>query len=210
MKTDDLIKALAADTALPARPLARTWLITGAAAALLAAVVFFATIGPRPDIADAAQTVRFLLKPMLTLILAATAFAALSTLSRPGARPNSVLLAAAPALLALAVIAELAVLPAEAWRVNLVGTNALVCLTYIPLIGIGPLAAFLLALRHGAPTRPTLAGAVAGLLAGGVAATLYALHCPDDSPLFVATWYTLAIAGLAVIGALAAPRIARW
>jgi hypothetical protein len=65
-------------------------------------------------------------------------------------------------------------------------------------------------LRHGAPSRPTLAGAVAGLAAGGLAATFYAAHCTDDSPLFVATWYTIAIAVLTLLGALGASRIARW
>jgi hypothetical protein len=44
----------------------------------------------------------------------------------------------------------------------LVGTNNLICLTYVPLMGIGPLAGFIAALRYGAPTRPALAGAVAG------------------------------------------------
>ena len=86
----------------------------------------------------------------------------------------------------------------EAWSASLIGDNSITCLTSIPLIGIAPLAIFLLVLRHGAPTRPGLAGAVAGLLAGGIAATLYAAKCTDDSPLFVATWYTIAIAGLAL------------
>ena len=53
------------------------------------------------------------------------------------------------------------------------------------------LAAALIGLRHGAPTRPAVAGAIAGLLSAGLAATLYASHCTDDSPLFVATWYTI-------------------
>jgi hypothetical protein len=92
----------------------------------------------------------------------------------------------------------------------LVGTNSVDCLTYIPLIGIGPLAIFLLALRHCAPTRPAFAGTVAGLAAGGIAATLYAAQCTDDSPLFVAAWYTIAIAGLALIGAATAERFVRW
>ncbi len=78
------------------------------------------------------------------------------------------------------------------------------------LIGIGPLAVFLLALRHGAPTRPGLAGTVAGLLAGGLAATFYAAHCTDDSPLFVATWYSIAVAGLAALGGIIGRRVARW
>ena len=84
------------------------------------------------------------------------------------------------------------------------------CLTFIPLIGIGPLALLLIALRHGATSHPALGGAVAGLAAGGIAATFYAAHCTDDSPLFVATWYTIAIAILALIGAIGARRFARW
>ena len=90
------------------------------------------------------------------------------------------------------------------------GSNSLVCLTFVPLIGLGPLAIFLAALRHAAPTRPAAAGAVAGLLAGGLAATFYAAHCFDDSPLFVAVWYTLAVCILAAAGALLAPLVARW
>jgi hypothetical protein len=102
------------------------------------------------------------------------------------------------------------VLPPDLWLSKTAGTNSLVCLTYIPLIGIGPLAIFLFALRQGAPTRPPVAGAVAGLLAGGIAATLYAAHCTDDSPLFIGTWYTIAIAGLALLGAVGGNRLARW
>ena len=74
---------------------------------------------------------------------------------------------------------------------------------------LGPLAIFIYALRHGAPT-PARAGAIAGILAGGIAATFYAAQCTDDSPIVVATWYTIAIAGLALVGAVAADRYARW
>ena len=72
------------------------------------------------------------------------------------------------------------------------------------------LAAALLGLRHGAPTRPALAGAIAGLLSAGLAATLYASHCTDNSPLFVATWYTIAAALVSAVGALAGPRVLRF
>ena len=212
MKTDDLIKAIAADAPAPAMPMGRAWSIAVGAAIVIAAAVFLATIGPRPDIAAAADTVRFLFKPVVATVLAVTAFMALSALSRPAADGNRAMfgLVAPPLLLAAAVALELAAVPSGQWSGRLVGTNALVCLTCIPLIGIGPLAVFLLVLRHGAPTRPALAGAVAGLLAGGIAATFYALHCTDDSPLFVATWYTIAVAGLAALGALTGSRIARW
>jgi hypothetical protein len=65
-------------------------------------------------------------------------------------------------------------------------------------------------LRRGAATRPMLTGAVAGLIAGGIAATFYASHCVDDSPLFVATWYVIAIAFVALVGAIAGRWVLRW
>jgi hypothetical protein len=47
-------------------------------------------------------------------------------------------------------------------------------------------------------------------LAGGLAAAVYATHCPDDSPLFVAAWYSLAIGFVAVLGGFLGNRILRW
>ena len=40
--------------------------------------------------------------------------------------------------------------------------------------------------------------------------SLYAFHCFDDSPLFVATWYLLAAIPVVVIGAVAGSRLLRW
>jgi hypothetical protein len=212
MKTNELIAALAADTRTHSTPVSSAWAIAGAGAILAAAAVFFMTIGPRSDITAATTTARFLFKFVVTLALAASAFFVLQRLARPGAstRTQWLALLAAPVLLALAVGVELAVQPQGQWSMLSTGKNSLNCLTYIPLIGIGPLAAFILALRRGAPTRPALAGAVAGIVAGGIAATFYAANCTDDSPLFVATWYPIAIAILAVLGAAAGRVFARW
>jgi hypothetical protein len=93
---------------------------------------------------------------------------------------------------------------------RLVGTNAIFCLKSIPFLAAAPLVAVLLALRQGAPEQPALAGAAAGLFAGAIGAACYATHCPDDSPLFVAAWYTLAIGLVAAIGAIAGRRLLRW
>ena len=212
MKTDDLIKALGADTAKRPMPLGATWRLALAVAALLAASVFFPMLGPRPDIDQAMGTMRFDFKFVFTLTLAITALVMLAAMARPGASTRIARLAifAAPALLIAAVLMELMMLPSAEWGARWIGTNAKICLTSIPLIGLGPLAVFLVALRHAAPTRPAHAGAVAGLLAGGIAATFYAAHCIDDSPLFVATWYTIAIGVLALAGALAGRLMLRW
>jgi hypothetical protein len=119
-------------------------------------------------------------------------------------------MAAAPILLIAAVIAELLIIPAGQWHAKLVGNNSLVCLTAIPLLSLPLLAAALLALRHGAPTRPDLSGAMAGLAAGGFAAALYATQCTDDSPLFVATWYSAAIGAVSIFGAILGRQLLRW
>lgn len=212
MQTEDLINALKADTASRSMPVLRAWWIAMAAATVLAAIAFFLLIGPRPDFAAAAHTVRFLFKFVITLLLVVLAFTVLKTLSQPGRRETQALvrLAAVPVVLCLAVAAELVAVPSQQWEAVWWGTNISICLTAIPAIGMAPLAVFLLALRHGAPTRPRLAGAMAGLLAGGLAAIFYAAHCTDDSPLFVVTWYSIAIAGLAFVGMILGPRIARW
>lgn len=211
MKTDDLIATLAKD-ARASGPSATALLAGGVAVAIvLAAVAFFGMLGPRPDIHAAAATSRFLLKFVITATLALTALASAVALSRPeaGARVLGLLLAA-PVLLAVAVMSEMMLVPAPDWPVRWIGNNNMLCLVFIPLIGLAPLAVLLAAMRRGAPARPRLSGAVAGLLAGGIAATFYAAHCTDDSPLFVATWYSIAILALAGLGALAGGRALRW
>jgi hypothetical protein len=212
MRTDDLIKALDADVRSKAMPLRTAWWMAAGAAALIAAVVFLLTIGPRPDLMTAMHTMRFLSKFVFTVVLAASAFALIRGLSTPGAstRKAAAWMVAAPVLVTVAVVLELLAVPSAEWGTRLVGNNMMICMTFIPLIGIGPLAVFLAVLRYGAPTRPVLAGAVAGLLAGGLSATFYAAHCFDDSPLFVATWYTIAIIILAMLGALGGRLFVRW
>ncbi|RWC28966.1 MAG: DUF1109 family protein [Mesorhizobium sp.] len=212
MRTDDLIKALDADASSKAMPLQSAWWLAAGAAAVIAGIVFLLTIGPRPDFMAAAHTMRFLAKFVFTIVLAVSAFALIRALSTPGASTGRAIawMAAAPALVAVAVVLELFMVPEALWGTRMVGSNMMTCMGFIPLIGLGPLAIFLWMLRYGAPTRPVLAGAAAGLLAGGLAATFYAAHCFDDSPLFVATWYTIAIAALALLGAFGGRFFVRW
>lgn len=209
MKTDDLIKGLSAD-AMPEMPMTGTWLAAIAAAVVLAAAAFFMLLGPRADIGTAMETWRFLFKFVVTILLAATAWLAARALATPGSGWRWVWLLAAPVLLFIAAMAEMMILPEGEAMPRMMGTNNMLCLAAIPAIGLPPLAVFLAAMRHGAPTRPMLSGAVAGLLAGGITATFYAMHCFDDSPLFVVVWYTLAVAILAAVGALAGRMVLRW
>lgn len=212
MDTDELIRALVADERRQAASISSVWWGAIGFAIVLAGATFFAAFGPRADIAIAAESPRVLFKFVVMIALAASAFGVVRVLSRPGEPWRNAIpyLAIAPTLAIVGVSAELFLVPSNMWSAKLFGANAVACLTFISVVGIGPLAVFLLALRHGAPEKPALAGAVAGLLAGGIAGTFYAAHCTDDSPLFVATWYTIAVAGLALIGAAGGHRFARW
>jgi hypothetical protein len=212
VKTDDLITALVADrVTAPPKPKGA---IMGAlmAGAVIAAILFMSILGYRHDIAAAAETYRFLFKFVVTLTLAVSAIALILQVFRPEASLGRSLwlIAVAPALLFAAAVAELFVMPSATWMPRLIGTNARFCMTVIPLLSIVPLFAILWALRQGAPARPGLAGALAGLASGGIAATLYASHCIDDSPLFVMTWYPLAICLVTLIGYLAGRRWLAW
>lgn len=208
MDTDRLIRTLAADAA-PRRPVG-LWLTAALLLALpVAALILLSSIGLRPDIRSAMRTPLFDLKFVVTLALAIPALAISLHLSRPEAtlHGRGWWLLAPLVILALGAAAEMAMPGRPPMGARWMGHNAMLCLSVIPLLALPILAAALLALRQGAPSRPALAGAVAGLLSAGLAATLYAAHCIDDSPLFVATWYTLATALVTAIGALAG---ARW
>jgi hypothetical protein len=212
MRTDDLVHALVADNATRVASLRQVLAWTIAAAFVVSTLIFMAVLAPRPDAIESLGSIRFDLKFVETILLAVTAGTLVLRLMRPEVRGGRwlLLLLAAPIVLVLAVLAELVVLPPAGWQMATVSKNWLICLTMIPTLSVPLLIAAFYSLRYGAPTRPRLAGAVAGLFAGGIAATLYASHCIDDSPLFVATWYTLAIGFVAVVGALIGPRVLRW
>ncbi len=212
MRTDDLVHALVADNATRVASLRQVLAWTIAVAFVVSTLIFMAILAPRPDAIESLGSIRFDLKFVETLLLAVTAGTLVLRLMRPEMRGGHwlLLLLAAPVLLVLAVLVELFLLPPGRWAAATIGDNWLVCLTMIPILSVPLLIAAVYSLRYGAPTRPRLAGAVAGLLAAGLAATLYASHCTDNSPLFVATWYTLAIGFVAVVGALIGPRVLRW
>lgn len=211
MKTDNLIAALGADARRTARPLSTLWWLALPPAVVIAALILVSVLGMRQDIGDAMHTMRFLFKFIVAGALAVTAFAAVRTLSRPeGGKAVMFLVIAAPLLLAVGIAAELLAVPSSEWSSSMMGKYPGWCLAFVPLMGLGPLAIFLAVLRQSAPARPALAGAAAGLLAGGLAALLYATHCTDDSPLFVATWYSIGVLGLTALGALGGRLFVRW
>ena len=212
METDQLIRSLAADNAYHARPVGLVLALALLAAAPVSAAMFFASLGVRPDVMIAMHNPFFDLKFAVTLALAIAAIAIGLHLSRPEAslRGWAWLLLIPVGLLVGGIAGEMMLPQRLPMMTRLVGNNSRACLTAIPLMSLPLLAAALIGLRHGAPTRPAVAGAIAGLSSAGLAATLYASHCTDDSPLFVATWYTIATALVTAIGALAGSKVLKF
>jgi hypothetical protein len=209
MDTDRLIRTLAADNSHRARPVGFTLMLALLAAAPVSILIFAAELGVRPDIMVAMRNPFFGLKFAVALALAVAAIAVSLHLSRPEAslRGFGWLLLAPVGLLTAGIGVEMMLPQRLPMMTRLIGKNSWVCLTVIPLLSLPILAGALFGLRHGAPSQPAVAGAIAGMLSAGLAAVLYASHCTDDSPLFVATWYTLAIALVTAIGALAGSKL---
>ena len=212
MKTENLISALVADGTSIGVPIAHKVALAMVCGFALSAVVFFWQLGWRPDIGAARGTLPFLFKFVVTAALLAPAAVLVARLARPDAAPGLWVwaLLIAPLLLVAGSSADLMASPSNVWTTKLIGKNAAACVTLILLLSIAPLAALLFALSEGAPAEPRLTGAVAGAVAGALAATLYAMHCTDDSPLFVATWYTIAIGTMALAGSVLGARVLRW
>lgn len=211
MRTEELIRVLTADGSKPVTPVGYTLLRSLALGALLSTGLFLLILHPRPDIGQALLTVAFDFKLVVAIgvTVASAMLLMYAAVPTPTAERHWLLLVG-PILLAAGIVIELATAPMDSWTRRLLGHNAAHCLSLVPLLSLPALACVFFGLRRAAPLRPSLAGAIAGLLSGGVGATLYALSCPDDSPLFVATWYSIAVGAVAGVSAIAGSRWLRW
>ncbi len=212
MKTDELVKLLSTGAQpVPANAVARR-LAAALGWGMAGAVLLLATLGIRPDLAQAAGEWMFWLKPAFVACLALAGWLAVERLARPGMRLGPVRAAlAAPVLVLWLVAAVMLVNAAPAQRAGLVlGETWKSCPFNIALISLPLFAATLWAMKGLAPTRLALAGASAGLLAGALGALVYALHCTESTAPFLAVWYVLGIAIPTLAGALLGPRVLRW
>jgi hypothetical protein len=212
VRTSELIAALAADPVPEPVRLGRRITAALAIGFLGSLAIYVLMLGPRPDMAAASESMRFWLKFIDSFAFALPTLLLTLRLARPDAKPRALALwLLAPfLLLAAGVVAELLLVPQIAWMPRLMGANAMHCTITIPMLAAPVLVALIVALRAGAPLHPSLTGAMAGAAAAGVGALVYASTCPDDSPLFVATWYPLATLICMGIGALAGRRFLAW
>lgn len=213
MKTDQLISMLAAGAG-PVQ--SRAWIRLPVMATALgmgfSLLLVVALLGLRPDIAQAVYLPMFWVKLMFPLALALAAFVATSRLSRPGVSlGHAGWMLAAPVATIWALGAVVLFRADAGAREELVfGETWLECIFFVTALAMPAFIALMAALRRLAPTRPALAGAMAGLLSGGIAAFAYALHCPELHAPFIGIWYLIGMAIPALVGALAGTRFLRW
>ncbi|MDP1643508.1 MAG: DUF1109 domain-containing protein [Phenylobacterium sp.] len=213
MKTEDLIAGLALEPGFPGpRQLERKLILWSGGGALMAALLTLLVLGPRPDMDQIAGVASFLGKAGYTLALAGAGLWLARRLGQPGARAKGPLLALSLLLVGglIATVVELALIPAGERAGQLMGHSAMICPLAILGLGLLALCPAMIVARRLAPVRPAAAGAAIGLLAGGLSATAYGLHCAETAVSFLVIWYGLGVLATAALGAAIGARVLRW
>lgn len=213
MKTNDLIAMLATEvSATPTvSPMRRCAQATATGVAISLALVL-TLWGLNPELNALAHTPAFWVKVVWLALMCVFAAPVVMHLARPGVAAGKGVWGIAAALVGMALLAlmQVAAVDADAGIQLMLGGSWEVCSASIAALSVPLLAALLWMLRGMAPTRPALAGASAGLMAGTLASLVYSLHCTETAYAFVAVWYVAGIAVMTGVGALLGSRLLRW
>lgn len=213
MKTEDFVSLLATGvTPVRAGEAQRRYALALTWGGLGTILMMLMLLGVRQDLEQAIYLPMFWFKLAFPLCLAGAALMAASRLSRPGMPLGHVLLALAAPVVVVWLMAAVALLNAapDERMVNLLGLTWAKCPWLISMLSVPTFIGTLWAMKGLAPTRPALSGAAAGLLASTVSTVVYALHCPEMSIPFLATWYLIGMLIPALVGALLGTRCLKW
>lgn len=211
MRTDELIADLAARPWPTTRPAVRLAFAMIAAWAVSFAGLIALRGSPLAAVAQTGVT-PFAMKLGYSLALAMLAGAAAFAAGRPGQSPwrRAMLLALPFAVILASAMLELAQEPRDAWMGMLFGSSFLGCIAAISIASLPVFGALVWAFRELAPTRPSVAGFLIGLSAGGTGAVAYALYCDETTASFLLASYTAGVLVPALVGALLGRRILGW
>lgn len=217
MRTDDLIDALASDAQAtnsgPTRAPPRRLALVAGLGALAALLLVLGWLHTRHDLMPAMRGGMFWMKALYTALLGLAGYLAIERLARPtgSGRRGWILGLSVLATFVVAGLIQAMMSPDIQMTLRMLrGASWHVCSRNILVLGLPMLALGLWTVRGMAPTRPTLAGLATGLFAGGVAATVYGLHCAENTFTFVALWYSLGVLALAALGAVIGRWALRW
>lgn len=213
MKTNDLIAMLATEASVTptVSPLRRCAQATAAGVAV-SLVLVLTLWGLNPELNALAHTQTFWVKVVWLVLTCTFAAPVVMHLARPGVAAGRGVWGIAAALLGMAMLAwmQVATVDADTGMQLMLGRSWQECSVSIAALSVPLLAALLWMLRGMAPTRPALAGASAGLMAGAMSGLVYSLHCPETAYAFLAVWYVAGMAVMTGVGALLGSRLLRW
>jgi len=190
----------------------RTRLLEVAAAGALAAVLLVLLwLEARPDFWSAIGQPFFWIKGVYTAALAAIALGGAVAAAQARASARLALAIGGGLISVMAVIAafEAPGLSAAMLTQALDPGGAFACLAYVAVLSAPMLLITGIGLRGVELARPGLTGLFVGLFCGGVAASVYGLHCLGSTFLFVTLWYTAAVLACGALGAAGLKLIAR-
>jgi hypothetical protein len=213
METRDLIVRLsnnvsAIDVVAASTRLSRASIIgLGGNAALL--IVLFDI---RSDMPQLMLTTMFWIRFAFPLATIMAAMKLVERLGRPGARLKLACLATAiPIVSILSAAAVVLFTTPPGYRLQLMlGTTWKGTTTNIVILSSPSLLAVMHTMKGYAPTRPVIAGAAVGLLAGAQGVLVYTLYCSEMSIPFWSVWYLLAIFATTCVAAAIAPKYLKW
>lgn len=208
MNTNDLIKILAQAP----RPHEKLHLVAfGILIVICSTVVTSLILGLRPRVMVFDFSTPLLVKLALLSMLAATAVQYLKEQSVPIAQHYAYILARITgALFAMLLINEWINVDHQKITALFYLSNFRACIFFVTCYGV--LGALLLTIhmQASAPLNAKKAAAGIGFAAAATGAIGYALHCPVDSPNFIAVAYGIPVFFLTVISRIALPRFLKW
>lgn len=213
MKTDDLISMLSTGVA-PVDPgfASKRLQLALAGGITLSFLLMVLLYGINPNLKDAAELPMFWVKLALPASLFAVGLLLVLRVSIPGRPWRATASMVGLPLVAVFLLAAFVLFnatPSE--RLPLIlGKTWTVCSIGIAVVSSPVFVAVFWLVKGLAPTQLRLAGACAGLMAGGMGTLVYALHCPEMAAPFIAVWYTAGILLTTGLGAMAGRRLLRW
>jgi len=213
VKTEELVAMLAQGAGPAQRAAAARHVLVALGVALLPTLALMQLLyGVRATLAQDAELAMFWAKLGFVLAIALASWAALLRLGRPGATLGRLNWALCAPLLTMWLLAAFELLRAAAGARGalVLGQTWLECPFRIAILSLPAFVALFWALRAAAPTRLRLAGAAAGLCAGGVGAFAYTFHCPELAASFLGVWYVIGMLIPAGVGACLGPWLLRW
>lgn len=215
MKTDELIDIIAKDQIIQTpRPL---WQYFGFGALILIAYtvfLFFSSgMGIRANYPEVLWALPVLFKQILPLFLLIALYSAIKALRFPESRWHrsyALPIAIYFAFMLVLFISAWLDTPADVRKALIMGSSRLKCLITIPIYAWVVMGFLFVGLRQFAPTKRTELAVLTAFVATALAIVIYAMGCIEDSPLFYAIWYNLALAISVLIGAILGYYWLKW